>query len=363
MLSASADGCRGSRSTPHSFLALDERWPIGAHRQAPAPDQGQDVRASAAHRGRPVGAGRSGLPQLETLLTAVASAEAAAIGAHLHVISGDEAVLEAADGHPNVSWERIAGQAHGLSGQLRAANADIVHLLCHGGAAAGLRRLAFATMADVDAVAGGASAEEAVGSLWLSVPALVNALASSDPWLLVLSACDTAEAAAGPAFAHDLAASGVPAVIGMRRLVDLTDTNLFCAALYPQVMRAIKTAVAADGPTELRIIDWAASLTAPRVSMSGDDPSLVDTWIDPVLYVQEELFKVAFTPVLPIQDPLEYARLRGQLDVWRGYLARLDPVTADPGVVNDVRAMIAMIDARLTSTAIPAQAVERELAT
>jgi hypothetical protein len=49
----------------------------------------------------------------------------------------------------------------------------------------------------------------------------------------VLSACDTAEAADGPALAHDLVVGGIPAVAGMRRLVDLTDANRFCAAPLP----------------------------------------------------------------------------------------------------------------------------------
>jgi CHAT domain len=71
----------------------------------------------------------------------------------------------------------------------------------------------------------------------------------------VLSACDTAEAADGPALAHALVAGGIPAVVGMRRLVDLTDANRFCAALYPEVLAAIRTAVAADGPPGARTID------------------------------------------------------------------------------------------------------------
>jgi hypothetical protein len=350
MLAASADALPWEQiyDSMHGFCALDERWPIGRiarrRRTVTVRTFEPPLRIVAVLSA----AGRSGLPQLETLLKAVASADATAIGTHLHVISGDEAVVEAAVGHQNVTGELIAGSASGLAQQLKEATPDIVHLLCHGGAAAGLRRLAFATLADADAVEGGANAEKAVGSLRLSVPDLVSALGSSDPWLLVLSACDSAEAADGPALAHDLAASGIPAVIGMRRLVDLTDTNLFCAALYPQVLRTINTAVAANGPAALRIIDWATSLTAPRKSMGGPDPSAADAWTDPVLYVQEEPFKVAFTPVLPVQDPAEYARLQGQLDIWRGYLARLDPETAAPAVLNEVLGIIAGLEAKLT---------------
>jgi hypothetical protein len=349
MVAASADELPWEQiyDKHHGFCALDERWPIGriARRRRPLTVRTFEppLRIVAVLSA----AGRSGLPQLQTLLATVASPEAAALGTHLHVISGDEDVLNAAAGHPNVSCETIAGHAPGLCHQIEEAEPDILHLLCHGGAAAGLRRLAFATVADFDAVAGGAGAEAATGSLRLSVDALTVALVSIDPWLVVLGACDTAEAANGPALAHDLANGGVPAVIGMRRLVDLNDTNQFCAALYPQVLAAIKNAVAANGPAEPRTIDWAMSLTAPRVRMGGPDPSLVDAWTDPVLYVQEEPFKVAFTPASPTPNPADYAHQQGRLDVWKGYLARLDPATINPDLLEEVLRTIAAIEASL----------------
>ena len=221
-----------------------------------------------------------------------------------------------------------------------------MHLLCHGGAAAGLRRLAFATLADVDAVEGGAGAEAAVGSLRLSVADLIGALQACDRWLLVLSACDTAEAADGPALAHDLASGGIPAVVGMRRLVDLADTNRFCTALYPQVLATIRTAVVAEGPPEARTIDWAVSLTAPRVPMGGPDPSKVDAWTNPVLYVQDDLFKVAPGPSGAVPRSITQGG-RVAWDFWKGYLATLDPATTNPAVLADVLDIIEQIEASL----------------
>jgi hypothetical protein len=347
MLAASADELPWEQiyDAQLGFCVLDARWPIGriARRRRP-------VKVRTFERPLRIvavlsAAGRSGLSQLRTLLAAVTSEDAAAIGTHLHVISADQAVLDAAAGHVNVSQEMIGGQAYALSGQIKKARPDILHLLCHGGAAAGLRRLAFATLADVDAVEGGAGAEAATGSLQLSVADLMGALESSDPWLLVLSACDTAEAADGPALAHDLASGGIPAVVGMRRLVDLGDTNRFCAALYPEVLAAIRTAITAEGSPEPRTIDWAMSLTAPRVSMSGADPSRVDSWTDPVLYVQDDPFTVA--PALPTRSPVDYARQQGRLDFWKGYLANLDPATTNRAVLADVLAIIAQIEASL----------------
>ena len=347
MLAASADELPWELiyDGQHGFCALDERWPIGRiarrRRHIKVRTFEPPLRIVAVLSA----AGRSGLPQLKVLLKAVASDDAAAIGTHLHVISADEAVLDAAAGLANVSAQMIAGQARDLRKQIKKAKPDILHLLCHGGAAAGLRRLAFATLADVDAVAGGAPAEAAIGSLGLTVADLISALQSCDPWLLVLGACDTAEAADGPALAHDLASGGIPAVVGMRRLVDLGDTNRFCTALYPEILAAIKTAVAVDGPPGERTIDWATSLTAPRISMSGADPSRVDAWTDPVLYVQDDPFKVA--PTLPTRSQVDYSRQRGKLDVWEGYLAKLDPATTNPAVLAEVLRTIAELRASL----------------
>jgi hypothetical protein len=74
-------------------------------------------------------------------------------------------------------------------------------------------------------------------SAWGALPGLLLARFPRPLGEPVLSACDTAEAADGPALAHALVAGGIPAVVGMRRLVDLTDANRFCAALYPEYSR------------------------------------------------------------------------------------------------------------------------------
>jgi hypothetical protein len=131
----------------------------------------------------------------------------------------------------------------------------------------------------------------------------------------------------------------------MRRLVDLADANRFCAALYPEVLRAIRTVVGADGPPTARVIDWAMSLTVPRVTIGGANPSVVDSWTDPVLYVQDDPFQVVAGS--PAQPSADIARLQGRLDFWKGYLATLDPATTDPAIIADVLATIAKIQAIL----------------
>ncbi len=96
----------------------------------------------------------------------------------------------------------------------------MLHLLCHGMTVAGERTLAFASVGDVDA-----EVDEA-GSISVPIKDLARELQTCDPWLVVLAACQTADASAGErAFAHDLVSLGVTATIGMRRLVDLKDTD------------------------------------------------------------------------------------------------------------------------------------------
>ena len=81
--------------------------------------------------------------------------------------------------------------------------------------------------------------------------------------------------------------------------------------------------------------------------MGGPDPSVRDAWTDPVLYVQEEPFQVAFTRASPTPDPADYARQQGRLDFWKGYLEQLDPATADQAVLYEVLNIIAAIQASL----------------
>lgn len=329
----------------HGFCVLDRRWPVGriAKRRRPlklrlfTPPLRIVAVLSAA--------GRSGLRQLEALLSAVASNDSASIGTSLHVISAEEAVLATAAARPGVTSETIAGTAPSLAEQIANARPDVLHLLCHGGAVAGVRLLAFATLADADAAESGEDQDgNLTGSLRLKVPDLLGALRACDPWLVVLSACDTADTAEGPALAHELAAGGIPAVVGMRRLVDLGDTNRFCAALYPEVLAAVRSAVEPAAPPTPREVDWAATLTVPRVTMAGADPLAVDAWTDPILYVQDDPLQVL--PSAATQSPDEYNRLRAKLDFWEGYLVTIDPATA-PDAFNYAMERITEIRASL----------------
>jgi hypothetical protein len=131
----------------------------------------------------------------------------------------------------------------------------------------------------------------------------------------------------------------------MRRLVDLGEANKLSASLYPEVLAVIRKALDPDGPPGVRALDWAASLTAPRMVLSGADPALIDTWSDPVLYVQfDEMHVFRATAQMSASD---YSALRGQLDVWQAYQATLDPARTPPEALAEVAARIAELEAAL----------------
>lgn len=334
---------------PHGFFALDGRWPVG--RIASLLREVNDRSFAPPFRVTALlsAAGRSGVPQAESLIAAVTSPTAQTFQARLHVITGEQAVLDtvAAANDPHVTSEVIAAATDQLAEQITNAKPSILHVLCHGGTTAGVRTLALATVQDF-------LAGEQTGSVRLSVPTLVEALRTCDPWLLVLAACETAESSEGPAMAHELADAGMPAVIGMRRLVDVTEADRFCAALYPELMatleQALKPAGDAHQAANRRLIDWATALTGPRRAVAAGDPVAVDTWSDPVLYAQHDPLRVYVPTAGAAYTAEQYAELRAKLDKWVEFRKGLDPATTPEAFLADADARIAELRATLEET-------------
>ncbi len=326
---------------PIGFLALDERCPVGRIAERVGTVQGRPFRGPLKVAAVLSAAGRDGRPQLQALRDAVAGA---GIPAELSVISGDQNLVDELAG-TEVRAELIAADAGALCRQLAAVRPHIIHLLCHGRTRAGVASLAFASIADVDA--GGAE----LGSINVSVAQLVAELQGVNPWLVVLAACQTGavgdEAGARP-FAHELVHAGLTAAIGMRRLVELRDTDRFCKLLYPGVLAAIRKAVDPQGLGE-QTLDWAAALTAPRQAMSGADPAGADAWTDPVLYAQSEELRVFVEggAAESTRTAEEAARLQGRLDEYRGFLERQDRAHTDPALVAQLEAAIAQMQREL----------------
>jgi hypothetical protein len=314
---------------PLGFWALDQRCPMGRIAERVATVRGRGFAPPLRVVAVLSAAGRDPRPQLDALRTSIANAK---LPVRLHVIAGDDELVAAVDG-PGETAELTTGTSPELCRQIAAARPHVLHLLCHGMTVAGERTLAFASVGDVDA-----EVDEA-GSISVPIKDLARELQTCDPWLVVLAACQTADASAGErAFAHDLVSLGVTATIGMRRLVDLKDTDSFCRELYPEVLAAVRTAVDPAHPGE-QTIEWACVLTGPRKVMGGPDPSKVDSWLDPVLYVQSEDLRVyTQTSVMSAED---YSNLQGRLDQLRSYLATADPQSTPPPVIADVRDKIA----------------------
>jgi hypothetical protein len=331
----------------HGFCALDGRWPVGR-----IASRSEDLETRVFTPPLRIvavlsAAARDGRPQLQALADAVDQANAAAVEVGLHVISGDQNVCDEALRH-GATTELIKPTAPALARQIADAQPHLLHVLCHsGGTVAGVRTLAFAHSADFDAYEAGDP--DALGSVRLPVVGLVAALKPCNPWLAVLSACETALASGqrdGLAVAHEMVCGGLPAVIGMRRLVDLSETDRFCTAFYPQAFAVIRQALSPGGPPgqpQVRTLDWAEALTAPRVVMAGMDPTAVDSWTDPVLYAQDDLLQV-FLPS-PRLSSADFAGPRGKLDQFRGMLTWLDPATTHPDVIKELQARITELEA------------------
>ncbi len=323
------------------FCSLDARWPVAriARRRRPVTPREfapplQVVAVLAA-------AGQTGRPQYDHLRAAVTSDDGRAVDARLTVVTGDPDVLEAArdDDSGRVEALPVPPTTPGLTAAIEAAEPDVLHVLCHGGIDdTGVSSLAFATLADFDQPPG-------QGGVWMALSQLSASIRQVNPWLVVLNACGTADASAGRALAHELADQGVPAVVGMRRLVDILNADRFSEALYPSVMATVRRVTDPDGPPGARALDWAGALTAPRAALAGRDPDTEEAWGDPVLYIQQEPLLV--TPV-PAQHPVgTVSEIQAHIDVWEGVVASLDPADTAPAVYAEAVQRLAELRASL----------------
>ena len=258
---------------PVGFCALDRRWPVGRIASDRQPVEGRVFTPPLRIVAVLAANGRRGLPQFEAMRKAVtAERPEGSIPAVLHVIAAEDEVVDAATraaaADPRVTVTRITGNAPDIAAQIDAARPHVLHVLSHGG------RLPGPTWALFLATSAETPTPRQRGSVSMSATMLVQALEKSKPWLVVLGACSTADATDdGPALAHRIASSDiVPAVVGMRRMVDLTTMDRFCKQLYPQVLARVDATLTAGEAADL---DWAAALTDPRIVLSGARPAQV----------------------------------------------------------------------------------------
>jgi hypothetical protein len=257
----------------------------------------------------PDGETYAGVRQLELIAAAVGTLDFA----RLHVISGhDDVIAEARkrqeDG-ARISVEGIGETDQRVAEQIIRAEPHVLHIFSHGSQVNNTRMLNLADRND-------AAANQDTGKINLSTVLLARALKVCQPWLVVLAACESAEPLGpqDPALARALVTSGVPAVIGMRRQVDVVVMHRVVGALYDAICQRMAQLVSAGSPRQFDTLDWAPALTGARTANTNPSPEQNDTWSDPVLYANLSFLQVSVTEPDVDTDTLEHKR--GELDEW-----------------------------------------------
>lgn len=269
------------------FPALEARWPIvrvvtpssPVPRRAFVPPMRMMAVLSALHR--------PATEQWEGLLASVTHARTQGFDILLRVLVSEEDLKQIIEdgNHPNVTVQLVPRLSTELIGAIRDVSPQILHFFCHGSVRDGIRRLEFATVTDWDQ----AESPEAKSTLTLAVGELAEATAGV--WLVVLNACEggggTSEAYS---FAHELVKAGLPAAIGMRRVIDVKDATTFSDAFYPTLFDSFRETLS-QGSGE-KNLEWSDVLLAARRALRDrhGDPGDNDTWTLPVLYIHPTTF-------------------------------------------------------------------------
>jgi hypothetical protein len=122
----------------------------------------------------------------------------------------------------------------------------------------------------------------------------------------------------------------VPAVIGMRRRVDVVVMNRVTAALYGDICHRVSTLLAA-GPTQSAVaLDWSPTLTGARTININPSPEENDKWSDPVLYANASQLQVVVMSQ-PQTDTAAHAlaHAHAERDQWEGLVHQFTPDTPD----------------------------------
>lgn len=325
------------------FCSLDARWPVARIARRPRPVSPREFAAPLQVVAVLAAAGQPGRVQYEHLVAAVTSDDGETVGARLMVITGDPEVLDLAreDDSDRVDVMPLPPTSPALAAAIGHAQPDILHVLCHGAIDdTSVASLAFATLADFDQ-------PPDQGGVWMALAQLFESVRQANPWLVVLNACGTADPTVGGALAHALADLGVPAVVGMRRLVDIVNADRFTQALYPSVLATVRRAVDPQGPDGARVLDWAGALTAPRAALAGASPDTEEAWGDPVLYIQQQPLQV--TPTSPQRPVGTVSRVQAHIDVWEDALTAFDPATTEPEAMEEIHQRLAGLRAELAA--------------
>ena len=326
----------------NDFMALDARWPITRiPRGGNTPDGAQRAFESPLRFVTVISAvGRPGIEEWNGLYAAVTQARAAGLPIHVTLLAGEEKeVIDVARavGDNELVVEPVPETARELTEMLQSLEPHILHVFCHGAIANGIHRLEFGTIRDFDDLNDGTS------SVLVRVDELGLAMGNAHAWAVVLNTCRGAEADESPlTHAEEIVSSGVPVAVGMRRLVDAADANVFSAAFYRDlfclIRKAVGTATASGTPSALQ---WADTLVGARQILRdthGADPSTNDAWTLPVLYARKGKFELIPPPQGGGGAAATTEEL-GEKDAVGGMVAALSE-DAPPGLADDLRAIL-----------------------
>jgi CHAT domain len=260
------------------FPCLEQSWPIGRiPADVPSP-AGPFVMERTVRVAAIVGAeGIDPRRQVQALLDGCAATPDLSV--ELTVLTTTQAAIDlvAAAGMPGWRADFVPATSDDLVTRLRGVQPHLLHVFCHG-TADGPRLL----VAQKDDLAVLELSAEHFGAL--AKPAWFA------PWLTTLNCCEgAAPGEQTVSLASGLVRTGLPAVVGMRRVIDVGMTHGFCTALYRAVLARL-AAVAANGRIPAPL-SWPEVLFEPRRGLCAGfgAPGVVacrqKEWTMPVLYV------------------------------------------------------------------------------
>jgi hypothetical protein len=319
-----------------NFLALDERWPIVRIARGGDIPIGATVPFAPPLRIACVlsAVGVDAFPEWTAIHAAVQRARGEGLAVEVTLLAGDQArVLDPvmALGDAQVDVGPVPADATSLLGELHHLGAHIVHLFCHGTIQTGGERiLEVGTVTDF-------LRDDGVSSVRVRVQELGPAVAGPTTMAVILNTCRGADATDGAlTHAEEVVGKGVPVAFGMRRLVESADAFEFSGALYPEILRAIRTASAGGG---LAQVNWADTLLAARRKLRdihGSDPARNDAWTLPVLYKRPGPFEL-----LPAstKDPQAATLSLGESQTVDDLVVDVLGADAPAGLLDDLRSI------------------------
>jgi hypothetical protein len=276
-----------------TYLAL-ERWPISRiAREVNSAAQGLPYEFEGSLRLMAIlsAYGIRADKQAAQLCQAVAAARAQGLAVELHMVVGEEDLLDALkrQAGPGDTLAPLQGTGYDLLGHIQRFRPHLLHFFCHGRSTCGEHLLEMATIRDRDA-------ERGAGSVQLRSGDLLNSPVLKNVWLVALNCCKMSQAVGEVrSLTHALVADGgVPAAVGMLEPIDAEDADAFCGYFYADLLTALgqRLGAAADGAD--RVIEWADALSGPRRGLRARSPvgGARPPWTLPVLYVRGEPFMV-----------------------------------------------------------------------